>query len=471
MALDPIYIAMRAVEDFAAGGGEQALAEEARGTLLHVRSAERIDYNAVRALKLSALREAFGRFLEHEWRVRSPRAAALADYMAREHGWLEDYTLFRALRQEQAGQPWWSWEEGLASRAPDALQAARLRLADDILFFAYLQWIADTQWQQAREDALPVGVFGDLPFMVGRDSADVWANQHAFRVDATVGAPPDAFSETGQDWGLPVYRWDVFEAEQDAWIRARARRNAALFDGYRVDHLVGFYRTYVIPADEGERFFSPDDEDAQLEQGTRVMRAFVDSGARIIAEDLGTVPAFVRQSLLELGIPGYRVLRWERDWDEPEQPFRDPLEYPEVSVATTGTHDTETLVEWWESAPPEERELLARVPFLRDRGLDVSSPTCDGQTQDLLLELLVSSSSDLIILPLQDLFGWRDRINIPATVTDDNWTWRLPWPVEELRTRPEAHRRAVALRGWMQTHGRSRALFRRLEEQQARLRA
>ena len=109
-----------------------------------------------------------------------------------------------------------------------------------------MQWQADLQWRRARAEAA-VAVFGDLPFMVGADSADVWARQHAFRFDATIGVPPDAFSETGQDWGLPVYRWDVIEEDDYEWIRQRARRSADLFRGYRIDHLVGLYRTYAIP--------------------------------------------------------------------------------------------------------------------------------------------------------------------------------------------------------------------------------
>ena len=121
------------------------------------------------------------------------------------------------------------------------------------------------QWgTRARRGAGPSQLFGDLPFMVSGDSADVWARQDEFRLDASVGVPPDAFSATGQDWGLPVYRWDVLAERDFDWLRNRARRNADLFDGYRVDHLVGFYRTYFRPHDGGEPRFVPDDEEAQL---------------------------------------------------------------------------------------------------------------------------------------------------------------------------------------------------------------
>jgi 4-alpha-glucanotransferase len=454
LALDPIYLSMADVPEFLAIGGEGSMPPAAREQLQAARAATRIDYNSVRSLKLAALERAFAYFLEREWQRHSARAVALRAYMERERSWLHDYVLFRALREKHRGQPWWEWDAALAERDPGAMEEARQELERSCLFFAYAQWLADGQWHDARAAAAPVGVFGDLPFMVGADSADVWANQHAFRLDATVGAPPDAFSDVGQDWGLPVYRWDVFAAEDDAWIRLRAERNATLFDGFRVDHLVGFYRTYVIPKDGDARSFSPADQPSQLVQGERIMRAFLASGARVIAEDLGIVPPFVRESLRELGIAGYKVLRWEREWDAPGQPFRDPESQSSVSVATTGTHDTETLAEWWESAPEEERALVAKIPFLANRGLTFEGSKLDPGTRDVLLELLFASASDFVILPIQDIFGWRDRINVPATVTEDNWTWRLPWPVDDLLVQPQARERAETLRTWATHYNR-----------------
>ena len=137
-----------------------------------------------------------------------------------------------------------------------------------------------TQWRQAREQAHGVALFGDLPFMVDGDSADVWARQDQFRLDVSLGAPPDAFSATGQDWGMPVYRWDVIARDDFRWLRERARRSADLFDGYRVDHLVGFYRTYGRPRDGGEPFFTPADEPEQVALGERVLAVFREAGAR-----------------------------------------------------------------------------------------------------------------------------------------------------------------------------------------------
>ena len=457
MGIDPLYISVWALDDFAALGGEDALPLAQRTELGTLRAARRVEYRHVRALKLPTLRSCAERFFAEEWPQSTPRAAEFARFVEGQAWWLDDFALFRALRDRFDGAAWWRWPRPLLERADEALNEARRDLATDIRFHQYVQWVADEQWHGARRECAPVMLFGDLPFMVRGDSADVWARHHAFRFDATVGVPPDAFSDTGQDWGLPVYRWDVFAKEEDAWIRERARRSLALFDGYRIDHLVGFYRTYFIPRDGSPRGFVPAHESQQRAQGERLMRLFLDSGACVIAEDLGTVPDFVRASIKRLGLPGYRVLRWERDWDEDGQPFHDPLKWPRVSVATSGTHDTDTLVEWWETSDVAERRALCAIPALKERGLDPSVETCTPAIRDALLELLFASGSDFLIVPIQDVFGWRDRINTPATHGHDNWTWRLPWPVDHLPQVDESRARAETLREWSARHRRARA--------------
>jgi 4-alpha-glucanotransferase len=337
---------------------------------------------------------------------------------------------------------------------------ARTTLADDIMFRQYLQWVADDQWASTRRGASNVALFGDLPFMVSADSADVWARQDEFRLDASVGVPPDAFSETGQDWGLPAYDWEVLSARDFDWLRHRARRNAALYDGYRVDHLVGFFRTYVRWHDGRAPQFSPADVPSQRALGERILALLREPGAEIIAEDLGTVPDFVRASLRQIGVPGFKVFRWERQWDVSGQPFKDPVDYPAVAVATSGTHDTEPMVVWWENASREEKAAVLAIPSLSSRLAEedrASAPDAAGLphvVHDALLETLYASGADIVILPIQDVFGWRDRINQPATVGADNWTWRLPWPADRLAVEPEAMAKAAQLRRWAEKHGR-----------------
>jgi 4-alpha-glucanotransferase len=211
-----------------------------------------------------------------------------------------------------------------------------------------------------------------------------------------------------------------------------------------VDHLVGFYRTYVRPLDGRAPFFLPSEETAQREQGERLLGLFSASGSRITVEDLGVIPEFVRASVTRMGLPGYRVLRWEREHRHAGEPFIDPLSYPAVSVATTGTHDTEPLAVWWESLPAADRRSLTQVPSFA--GLERSE--LDARTRDTILSALYAAGSDILIVPIQDVFGWRDRINKPATVGEWNWTFVLPWPAERLAVEREPLERAEALRDW-----------------------
>ncbi len=457
MAVDPIYIAVGEVEDFQAIGGERAMGPAWQRRLAQARQSRAIDYALVRSVKEPALRLAFEQFRVNQWTTNGPRARALRQWAAEQAWWLSDYALFRALHAQHGERPWTEWPEALRQRDPAVLDRARADLATEMLYRAWLQWLAAIQWQQAKVRSRPVALLGDLPFMVDADSADVWAHPEAFQLDVSVGAPPDAFSAAGQNWGLPAYRWDNLAAQGFRWLRDRARRTAALFDGYRIDHLVGFYRTYLFPHNGAPASFTPPLERDQLRLGERVVTIFKEAGARVIAEDLGTVPDFVRASLAGLGVPGYKVLRWERHWEVEGQPYRDPLTYPPASVATSGTHDTEPLATWWDELTPTERRAVRDAPGLQEwfeRAGDTGE-TFTVRTRDVLLEVLFRSGSDFLLLPIQDIFGWRDRINVPASLSDQNWTWRLPWLVDALAGNPEASERATKLGAWSRAYSRA----------------
>ncbi|HTT70215.1 MAG TPA: 4-alpha-glucanotransferase, partial [Anaeromyxobacteraceae bacterium] len=367
-AIDPVYAAVDALEDFQAAGGREALSAEESEELAALRSVPAVPWQRVRALKARALRLAFQAFLDSEWRRRTARARQLEQY-AREHeGWLDDYALFVTLHDGRGGRAWTEWEAPLRDRDPGALSAVRARHSEELLFQTWLQWQLDLQWHAARRACHEAGValMGDLPFMVAGDSADVWSRPFDFRLDARVGVPPDQYSETGQDWGLPVYRWDQMAKGGFAWMNERARRTGALYDLYRVDHVVGLYRTYYREA--GQKLlgaFTPPDEPSQVKNGEKML-ALLAQGARIVAEDLGVIPDFVRTSLKRLQVPGYRVLRWEKDGAV----YRDPAKWPPVSLGTTGTHDTDALADWFEGLPDDERAQLLKIPGLarlRDR--------------------------------------------------------------------------------------------------------
>jgi 4-alpha-glucanotransferase len=455
MAVDPIFISVPAVPEFELLGGTRALSAHDRETLAHVSESARIRYAEVRELKRIALAAAFNRFFESEWRHDTARSRELKRFVSEQGWWIDDYATFRAIHECEQERPWTEWAADLQRREPTALKQARRELSREVLFQQYLQWIALTQWQAARAKTRGVEIFGDLPFMVDGDSADVWAHQEDFRLDVSLGVPPDAFSATGQDWGMPVYRWDAIAADDFRWLRDRARRSADLYDGYRIDHLVGFYRTYGRPRNGDPPFFSPSAEADQKALGERVIEILRGAGAEVIAEDLGTVPDFVRESLVRLAVPGFRVFRWERNWKADGQPFREPTEYPPISVATSGTHDTEPQLEWWEHASPDDREKVDALPTIRrltrERGLTAAG---ESEVRDVLLEALFASGSNLLLFPVQDIFGWRDRINEPATVTGANWTFRLPWPSDRLDAIPGARERQARLRQWSERYGR-----------------
>jgi 4-alpha-glucanotransferase len=445
MAIDPIYIGVEAVSDFAEAGGVAKLSTEAGAALSAARASSSVRHREVRRAKTEALDRAFDRFTSHDWARQSARAEAFDAYTRREAWWLDDYALFQALA-ESTRQDWRQWPEPLGHREAAALADARRRLSRDVQRHQYLQWLAEEQWQEARAAAESQGVriFGDVPFVVNLHSADVWTRAGEFMLDVSLGVPPDAFSETGQDWGLPVYRWDAIAVTGYEWLRQRARRMAALFHGLRLDHLVGFYRTYGRPGN-GSPFFTPADEPSQIAQGEALVRLFATAGAELIVEDLGTIPDFVRESLARLGVAGSKVLRWERRWHEPDQPFIEPADYPARSCALTSTHDTETLAEWWDNAPHAERDQLLRLRLLERRGLTDRQMPWNDALRDALLDLAASAGSEELFIAIQDVFGWRDRINVPATVGEHNWTWRLPWPVDALDEIDVAKERAQFL--------------------------
>jgi 4-alpha-glucanotransferase len=277
--------------------------------------------------------------------------------------------------------------------------------------------------------------------MVSKNSADVWPRPEEFDLAATIGAPPDAFNAEGQDWGLPPYRWEVMAKNNYAWLCARAGETATLFDAFRLDHVVGYYRQYVIGPDRTGAF-QPPAEGAQIGLGERLLTKVIAAAGttQAIGEDLGVVPGFVRRSLTALGIPGYRVLRWENDGDV----FRDPRAYPPLSVATTGTHDTSALAVWWDTElTDDQRRALAAVPAFA--ALEGAGRDFTPAVHEALLDGLYAAGSRLAVLPFPDAYGGRERINVPATVDDGNWSYRMPWAVEELGGGPaEAVRTRLA---------------------------
>jgi 4-alpha-glucanotransferase len=443
--LDPVYVGVEAIEDLDGAAIEEALGGEGRRELERVRGLSRVDYSAVRALKIRAWRAAFRTFVAREWGKGTRRARQLAEFVERERGWLDDLALYTALRESHDGFGWETWPEEARERLPRAVDGARERLRLRLIEVAYQQWTLLGQWERARAEMRAIGVelMGDVPFAVGGDSVDVWSRAAQFQRHMSLGAPPDAFSPDGQDWGLPPYNWLAMEADDLAWLRARARHAARLYDRFRLDHVVGYFRQWVRRKAAGERGrFDPDGTDAQCARGRRALGAIIEEaeGAQVVGEDLGVIPAFVRAILDELRMPGYRVLPWEK---VEGRGFRSPSEFPPASVASWSTHDTQPVTAWWDDFTDDERSELS-----------VSHAVTDDARSLALLGRLYGAGSDLALVLVQELLGERQRINTPGTVTGANWTYRLPRPLEELARDPRMIARANALRALVDASGR-----------------
>jgi 4-alpha-glucanotransferase len=412
--LDPIAIDIDAIP------GAAALSPEDIALRDRLRALPTIHHGAVRDLKMRALRATFEAF-----HARGD-FDELRAFAARESAWEDDLALYVALRDEHRGHGWETWREPERNREPAALEAARARLAKEILFHQWLQWNALGQWESARRELERDGIslMGDLPFVVGGESADVWANRELFLLGKSLGAPPDEFdTELGQDWGLPPYDWAALDRTNLHWLRARTAHAARLYHAFRVDHVVGYFRQYVRPPKALGVFDPLDPKEAEL-HGKKILEAMLESSkpAMMIAEDLGVIPPWVRKTLDGLGLAGYKVLPWEKDEDEA---LRDPRKFPALSVATWSTHDTQPIGAWWSEFDDDEKGAWAtRGKF----DLRASSVVRNAA----LAKILLGSSSDIALMLAPEVLGETTRINTPGSIGPQNWTYRLPQTLEAL---------------------------------------
>ena len=278
------------------------------------------------------------------------------------------------------------------------------------------------QLRKAKTVAREKGVliFGDIPFGTNLDSAEVWSERENYRLGYEIGAPADQFSKGGQRWGLPAYDWVYQHSHNLSLWRRKIRRVTELYDIFRLDHLVGFFRTYVFAPGDEQGAFDIEGEQNQIDRGYNFLRMVLDEakGKLPVGEDLGVIPNYVRRMLVDLRIPGYKVLRWER---EDNGYYREPRNYPVVSLATTSTHDTETVRGWWETMDQRERANIWEM---------ISAQKTDGNvpfnldTQRAILSRVLGSNSAITLFSWQDIIGTTDRVNTPGTVGEQNWTYR-----------------------------------------------
>jgi 4-alpha-glucanotransferase len=372
---------------------------------------DRVEFGAVAEAKFRLLRTAWSRF--HD------RGALDAFCNAPEQAeWLDDYALFMALKERAGGAPWWEWDATLRSRDANALERARTELASDIDFWRFTQFVFFRQWVDVREAARARGItiLGDLPIYVAWDSADVWANRELFELDANgyptvvAGVPPDYFSETGQRWGNPLYRWDVHRDTNYRWWIDRVKANLRFADVVRLDHFRGFVEYWEIPASEPTAIhgkWMPGPNRALFD----AIRAEL-GDLPLIAEDLGFITEDVHELRRAVDLPGMRILQFGfSEVDSPHLPHR----FEPRTVVYTGTHDNDTARGWFASAPEDEHEMAR--DYLGCEETDVAWG---------LIRMAYTSVAEIAIVPVQDILGLgtEARMNRPGA-THDNWSWRF----------------------------------------------
>lgn len=370
-----------------------------------------IDYAALQISREPLLRKAYSRGCD---------AAALQTFAA-QHPWVKEYALYRAIKTQFGEQPWPNWpEEALRCHDAAAVGQAEVRLAEEIQFHTYVQFLFFNQWQGFKTyvNAQGVRLIGDLPIYVSLDSADVWSERQEFLLGQdglptkVSGVPPDYFSADGQLWGNPLYDWNHQKADGFGWWIRRVEGAGGLFDAIRIDHFRGLESYWAVPAEAKTA------QSGVWEQGPGMALLGTLTGwfpqISFIAEDLGSLTEAVHRLREAAKLPGMKVLEFA--FSGPDNAYL-PHHYPKNCVCYTGTHDNDTALGWYTHAPAEERAFAAEY-------LGVSEPEAVCQA---LLRQGQGSVAELFVAQMQDYLnlGSEARINVPGT-PQGNWRWRLP---------------------------------------------
>ncbi len=371
---------------------------------------DRVDFGLLYENRLGVLRMAYSRFDD---------AQALDHFMEENSSWLPDFALYMALKDAFGGKPWYQWEEGLKRREADAVWNARQKLREEIRFYCFVQYLFYKQWDALRVHASQkdIRIIGDVPIYVPLDSVEVWCSPELFQLDekmepeAVAGCPPDAFSEDGQLWGNPLYRWDIMKKDGYLWWIRRLAAAGKLYDVVRLDHFRGFESYWAVPYGDATARNGKWIQGPGMDFVNAVKEALPE--LRLIAEDLG----FLTQEVLDLrdasGFPGMKVLEFAFDSREPSEYL--PHTYIQNTVCYTGTHDNMTMGQWLDTAPAEAVAYAKAYMCLSEE---------EGFVQGVIRTAL-GSVSNLCVIPLQDWLGLgaEARMNTPGT-TGNNWVWR-----------------------------------------------
>lgn len=406
--------------------------------------ADHVDFPQVIERKDSILTRAFERF---DLRASSQSHDAYREFCTENGYWLNDFALFMALKSAFGGVPWTEWPSELAAREPAALDSAAAQYSRQIERHKFLQYVFFSQWRDLKTycNERSISLFGDLPIYVAHDSADVWAHRDLFflndagRSTVVAGVPPDYFSETGQRWGNPIYRWNRMRENDYAWWTRRFEHIFKLVDLIRLDHFRGFAGYWEIPATEetainGRWVEGP---------GSSLFRSLEErlGPLPLVAENLGMITPDVTELMNNFAFPGMAVLQFAFG-ESADHPFL-PHNLERNVVAYTGTHDNDTIAGWWtrlESDPTRARSARFVRAYL--------DPP-ESEIHWSAIRAMMASPANHVVIPVQDALGLGSdaRMNTPG-LGHGNWTWRLQWD----QLTPElAHR----LKELAAVHGRS----------------
>ncbi len=495
MAIEPmtLHLAPGSPEELSREAFESAMANE---NLVTLRRGP-VKYERVRTLKRELLECAFKNF---QLNATADRQSVFEQFCERESNWLKQYSFFRVLMElNRESETWDEWKrehrDPQTARSWLAEQSTEMRtqFSGREKFFSYVQWIADEQWREVRKFAekRQVALMGDIPFGISYYSADVFTERNIFHLDWSGGAPPEPYFKDdkftikwGQNWGIPVYNWPAMRAQDFAWWRQRVRGVSRIFHIFRIDHVLGFYRIYAFPwrpkrnaeflplthaqmlektGGRSPHFAPRDDEtaencEANKREGEEYLRmVLAESGAtRVVGEDLGTVPRYVRPSLQSLSIAGFKIPQWEF-LDGRMTPGK---EFERLSVATYATHDHKPIRELWremfdEKSPTREqaREDLLKIAqfagIAPQEGLEY-----ERAVYPAIMSALFNSNSWIAIVMITDLLARKDRFNVPGTAATTNWTRRLPKTISQMRESHSVRRKMRLITELLEKSGR-----------------
>ena len=391
--------------------GEGLLEKEEVSSIDWAEQPDRVDYGRLYNNRLNVLRIACSRF---------KGGADFEEFCRANSNWLPDFALFMALKEKFDGAAWYTWEDGLKYRHPDAVWKARQERKESVRFYSFVQYQFYKQWNALRSYAHDknIRIIGDVPIYVPYDSADVWSDPEFFQLDermdpvCVAGCPPDAFTEDGQLWGNPLYRWDVLVQDEYNWWIRRLEAAGKLYDVVRMDHFRGFEAYWSVPYGDSTAKNGRWVKGPAMDFINTVKRRLPD--LKLIAEDLGFLTQEVLDMRDESGFPGMKVLGFAFDSREPSDYL--PHTYTPNSVCYTGTHDNMTTRQWFETASPDAVAYATEYMNL-------------SETEGLVwgvIRTACASVSNLCVIQMQDYLnlGGEGRMNFPGTMTSANWTWR-----------------------------------------------